>query len=30
MGTWYGPVHKPFAALPDDKADELKRIWENC
>lgn len=23
--TWYGPVHKAFAALPADKAAELER-----
>ncbi|HEX4886267.1 MAG TPA: SAM-dependent methyltransferase, partial [Casimicrobiaceae bacterium] len=23
--TWYGPVHKAFAALPSDKARELER-----
>ena len=23
--TWYGPVHKAFAALPEDKAAELER-----
>ena len=23
--TWYGPMHKAFAALPADKADDLAR-----